>query len=99
MKEPFEPEVVMAGAAASPPPLNAKGESLFVAQGCNACHGDGGVGGGIGPRLVGIEKKYDQQKIESLLRSPTPAMLSGMPAVDLKQDDMDQLIAYLESLQ
>jgi ubiquinol-cytochrome c reductase cytochrome b subunit len=101
MKEPFEPEVVMAGAAASPPaPMNAKGESLFVVQGCNACHGDGGVGGGIGPRLVGIGKKYDKQKIESLLRSPTPAMLSGgMPAVDLKQDAMDQLIAYLQSLQ
>jgi ubiquinol-cytochrome c reductase cytochrome b subunit len=101
MKEPFQPEVVMAGAAAGPPPpLNAKGGSLFVAQGCNACHGDGGAGGGIGPPLVGIGKKYDKQRIESLLRSPTPAMLSGgMPAVDLKQDDMDQLIAYLESLQ
>lgn len=101
MKEPFEPEVVMAGSAASPPPsINAKGESLFVAQGCNACHGDGGVGGGIGPRLIGIGKKYDKQKIESLLRSPTPAMLSGgMPAVDLKQDDLDQLAAYLQNLQ
>lgn len=101
MKEAFEPEVVMAGAAASPPPpVSAKGESLFVAQGCNACHGDAGVGGGIGPRLIGIGKKYDRAKIESLLRSPSPAMLSGgMPAVDLKQGDMDQLIEYLESLQ
>ncbi|HEV2696587.1 MAG TPA: cytochrome bc complex cytochrome b subunit, partial [Terriglobales bacterium] len=74
MKQPFEPEVVLAGSAASPPPPgNAKGASLFVAQGCNACHGDAGVGGGIGPRLVGIGKKYDKQKIQSLLRSPTPA--------------------------
>src|SRR5437773_1313365 len=72
MKEQFEPEVVLAGAAASqPPPANAEGASLFVAQGCNACHGDAGVGGGIGPRLVGIGKKYDKRKIESLLRSPT----------------------------
>jgi mono/diheme cytochrome c family protein len=101
MKEPFEPEVVLAGSAASPPPpATAKGESLFVANGCNACHGDGGVGGGIGPRLVGIGKKYDKQKIESLLRSPTPAMLAGgMPTVELTQDDLDQLIAYLQSLQ
>jgi ubiquinol-cytochrome c reductase cytochrome b subunit len=101
MKEPFEPEVVLAGSAASPPPpATAQGESLFVAQGCNACHGDGGVGGGIGPRLVGIVKKYDKQKIESLLRSPTPAMLAGgMPAVELKQEDLDQLVAYLQSLQ
>jgi quinol-cytochrome oxidoreductase complex cytochrome b subunit/mono/diheme cytochrome c family protein len=101
MKEQFEPEVVLAGAAASqPPPANAEGASLFVAQGCNACHGDAGVGGGIGPRLVGIGKKYDKRKIESLLRSPTPAMLTGgMPKVDLKQDDLVQLIEYLESLQ
>jgi ubiquinol-cytochrome c reductase cytochrome b subunit len=101
MTERFEPEVVLAGAAASqPPPANAEGASLFVAQGCNACHGDAGVGGGIGPRLVGIGKKYDKQKIESLLRSPTPAMLAGgMPKVDLKRDDLEQLIEYLESLQ
>jgi hypothetical protein len=49
---------------------------------------------------VGIGKKYDKQKIESLLRSPTPAMLAGgMPKVDLKRDDLEQLIEYLESLQ
>jgi ubiquinol-cytochrome c reductase cytochrome b subunit len=101
MKERFEPEVVLAGAAASqPPPANAEGASLFVAQGCNACHGDSGVGGGIGPRLVGMGKKYDKRKIESLLRSPTPAMLAGgMPRVELKQDDLEQLIGYLDSLQ
>lgn len=101
MKEPFEPEVVLAGSsAAPPPPANAKGESLFVAQGCNACHGDGGAGGGIGPRLIGVGKKYDKQKLAALLKSPSPAMLAGgMPAQDLPQDDLDQLVAYVESLQ
>ena len=101
MKQPFEPEVVLAGSsAAPPPPANAKGQSLFVAQNCNACHGDAGMGGGIGPRLVGIGKKYDKQKIEALLKAPTPAMLAGgMPTPDLKPDDLDQLVSYLQSLQ
>jgi mono/diheme cytochrome c family protein len=101
MKAPFEAEVVMAGAVTAPvDPGVAKGQNLFVTQGCNACHGDNGIGGGIGPRLVGVGKKYDSSKIQSLLRTPTPAMLAGgMPAVELSQEELDQLIAYLQSLQ
>jgi hypothetical protein len=49
---------------------------------------------------VGIGKKYDKRKIESLLRSPTPLCSLGMPKVELKQDDLlDQLIGYVDSLQ
>jgi ubiquinol-cytochrome c reductase cytochrome b subunit len=101
MKEPFAPELVTAGSATTPPnPRVAAGQSIFAAQSCNACHGDSGVGGGIGPRLVGIGKKYDAEKIKSLLKTPTPAMLAGgMPKVDLKPEEMDQLVAYLQSLQ
>jgi mono/diheme cytochrome c family protein len=100
MKAPFEAEVVMAGAPTAPVnPGVAEGQAIFVRQGCNACHGDGGVGGGIGPRLVGVSAKYDSPKIQSLLRSPTPAMLAGgMPPVDIKQDELDQLTGYLQSL-
>jgi ubiquinol-cytochrome c reductase cytochrome b subunit len=101
MKEPFQPEVVVAAGAAAPAnPAVAQGQSLFAAQGCNACHGEAGVGGGIGPRLVGVGKKYDAAKIASLLKTPTPAMTAGgMPAVDLKPEELDALIAYLQSLQ
>jgi ubiquinol-cytochrome c reductase cytochrome b subunit len=100
MKAPFEAEVVLAGAPT--PPVNpslAEGQAIFVRQGCNACHGDNGVGGGIGPRLVGVGTKYDSAKLQSLLRSPTPAMLAGgMPPIDIKQEELDQLVAYLQSL-
>ena len=100
MKAPFEHEVVLAGAPTAPVnPAVAAGQEIFVSQGCNACHGDNGVGGGIGPRLVGVGTKYESAKLQSLLRSPTPAMLSGgMPPVDIKQEELDQLIAYLQSL-
>ncbi|MEP6643553.1 MAG: cytochrome b N-terminal domain-containing protein [Acidobacteriaceae bacterium] len=103
MKQPFQPESVVAGgAAAATASLDgsaAQGQKLFVDQSCNACHGDAGVGGGVGPKLIGVGKKYDAQKLESLMKSPSAAMTAGgMPAVDLKPDEMKALIAYVESL-
>jgi ubiquinol-cytochrome c reductase cytochrome b subunit len=100
MKEPFQPEVV--GASGAVVPANAlagKGESLFTAQGCNSCHGDNGAGTAAAPKLTGIGNKYDSAKLESLLKSPTRAMqLGGMEAVDLKQEDLDALVNYLQTL-
>jgi hypothetical protein len=56
--------------------------------------------GGIGPKLIGVGKKYDAAKLASLLTHPTPAMTAGgMPPVDLKPEELDALIAYLQSLQ
>ena len=50
--------------------------------------------------MIGIGKKYDAAKIASPLKNPTPAMTAGgMPPVDLKAEDLDALIAYLQSLQ
>jgi mono/diheme cytochrome c family protein len=44
---------VAVGAAASITPGDAyQGEIVFVAT-CAGCHGDGGTGGGVGPRLAG----------------------------------------------
>ena len=101
MKAPFEPETVTTGVAVPlPNPAVSQGQALFVSQSCNACHGDAGIGGGIGPRLVGIGKKYDNAKIEALLKNPTSAMTAGgMPASTLKPEELDQLAAYLRSLQ
>ena len=100
MKQPFQPEVVVAAGAAAPAtPAVAQGQNIF-SQSCNACHGEAGVGGGIGPKLTGIGKKYDAAKIASLLKTPTAVMTAGgMPPVDLKPEELDALIAYLQSLQ
>ncbi len=80
-------------------PEAVKGKALFEAGGCNACHGDAGVGGPIGPALTQISSKYPSAQIASLLKNPTAKMRAGgMPAQTLSESDMSALIAYLGSL-
>jgi ubiquinol-cytochrome c reductase cytochrome b subunit len=100
MKTPFQPELAGATAIAAPvDPAVGKGQSLFTAQGCNACHGDNGAGTAAAPKLTAVATKYDAAKLEAILRAPTQQMvLGGMQAVDLKADEMGAMIAYLQSL-
>jgi quinol-cytochrome oxidoreductase complex cytochrome b subunit/cytochrome c2 len=100
MKQRFQPEVAgAAGGGAPSNPAFEKGQSPFTAQGCDACHGEKGAGTAAAPKLVGIGNKYDSAKLESLLKAPTSAMQAGgMGPVDLKQEDLDALVTYLQSL-
>jgi len=103
MKTKFEPELsgssLVAQNAALANPEAAKGKAIFEREGCNACHGDNGIGTAAAPKLVGAGAKYDAGKIEGLLHSPTAKMTAGgMPAVTLKEDEMKSLVAYLTSL-
>jgi ubiquinol-cytochrome c reductase cytochrome b subunit len=100
MKTPFQPEVASASGIAVPVDSSVgKGQAIFTSQGCNACHGDNGIGTAAAPKLVGVASKYDAAKIEALLRTPSkPMTLGGMSAVDVKPDEMSALVAYLESL-
>jgi ubiquinol-cytochrome c reductase cytochrome b subunit len=103
--KPFEP-YRMASLSQQPPaapialsPLALKGKAVFEAGTCNVCHGDGGVGGAIGPALTHITSKYQPAQIEALLKSPNAKMVAGgMPAQTLSADDMSALLAYLASL-
>jgi quinol-cytochrome oxidoreductase complex cytochrome b subunit/cytochrome c2 len=103
MSAKFEPELSGGSLAAENTalanPEAAKGKEIFEAQACNACHGDNGVGTAAAPKLIGIGAKYDAAKLEELLKHPTAKMTAGgMPTPDLKDDEMKQLIAYLQSL-
>jgi ubiquinol-cytochrome c reductase cytochrome b subunit len=103
MKQPFEPELagssLAAANAALADPAAAKGKSIFEQQGCNACHGDNGIGTAAAPKLLGVAAKYDSQKLEAVLKHPTSKMTAGgMPATDLNDDDFKALISYVESL-
>jgi ubiquinol-cytochrome c reductase cytochrome b subunit len=103
MKAPFEPELAGSSLAAAnvalANPLAAKGKSLFEEQGCNACHGDNGIGTPAAPKLIGVAAKYDSKKLEAILKQPTTAMAQGgMTPTELKDEDLKALIAYLESL-
>jgi len=103
MQAKFEPELSGASLAtkstsAANPPVE-QGAAIFERETCNACHGDRGAGTAAAPKLIGVGKKYDAVKIESLLRKPNDKMTAGgMPAVDLKGNEMKALIAYLQSL-
>src|SRR5437899_2025452 len=98
MKAKFEPELsggsLVAQNAALANPEAAKGKAIFEREGCNACHGDNGIGTSAGPKLIGIGSKYEAPKLEALLRSPNEKRTSGgMPAVELQEDEMKVLIS------
>jgi ubiquinol-cytochrome c reductase cytochrome b subunit len=103
MRKPFEPELssasLVAANAALADPLAAKGKTLFEAQSCNACHGDGGVGTAAAPALIGVSTKFSPDQITALLIHPNARMTAGgMPATDLPPDDLKALVAYVASL-
>src|ERR1700674_4797506 len=102
-RKPFEPELSSASLAAAnmtlADPLAAKGKTIFEAQSCNACHGDGGVGTAAAPLLVGIGTKFSPDQLAELFKHPTAKMnAGGMPPIDLPPDDLKALIAYVENL-
>jgi ubiquinol-cytochrome c reductase cytochrome b subunit len=103
MSKPFEPELSSASLTAANvslgDPLAAKGKSVFEAQTCNACHGDGGVGTAAAPALTGVGAKLSVEQMHNLLLHPNEKMTSGgMPTVDLSAEDLSALIAYVRSL-
>ena len=103
MRKPFEPELSSASLTAAnvalADPLAAKGKTIFEAQSCNACHGDGGVGTAAAPALVGIAANISPSQLTELFKHPTAKMTAGgMPPIDLPPDDLSALIAYVESL-
>ena len=78
MKAKFEPELsggsLVAQNAALANPEAAKGKVIFEREGCNACHGDNGIGTAAAPKLIGVGSKYDAAKLEALLHNPTDKM-------------------------
>lgn len=103
MSKPFEPELSSASLAAAntalADPIAAKGKTIFELQSCNACHGDGGAGTAAAPALVGLSNTLSADQVAELFKHPTAKMTSGgMPPIDLPPNDLNALIAYVESL-
>jgi ubiquinol-cytochrome c reductase cytochrome b subunit len=102
MQKPFVPESAAGSASAalaSADPKILKGLALFQAQSCNSCHGDGGVGTAAAGPLTGVGQKYTDAQLMALLHAPNSQMTNGgMQAVDLKQEDLEALVAYLRQL-
>lgn len=102
MEKPFVPESAQGNASAAlvaADPKVLKGQALFEAQSCSSCHGDGGVGTAAAGPLIGVGQKFTPDQLVKLLRAPNAGMTNGgMMPVDLKQDDLEDLVAYLRQL-
>jgi ubiquinol-cytochrome c reductase cytochrome b subunit len=86
-----------AGQAAGP--SDQRGEAIFKAQGCSACHGAGAVGTSRAPSLTKFSKTITAAALASLLETPNHAMQAGgMRATKLAAADMSALVAYLQHL-
>jgi mono/diheme cytochrome c family protein len=70
----------------------AAGQTLFSQRGCASCHGQGGQGGGIGPKLSG------RALTEAFVRTRIAQGKGVMPAGLVSGTDEDSLIAYLRSI-
>ena len=86
-----------------------KGAALFLSKGCSGCHTINSVSAGVvGPNLTHFKSRktfagatfdINDQNLREWLRNP-PAMKPGsvMPNLNLSEDEITQLIAYLNSL-
>lgn len=74
----------------------AKGERLFMAQGCYGCHTVGRVGTPIGPDLSRVGGKYSRDYLVRWLRDPAAQRPSAhMPRLELSAEEIEALSAFL----
>jgi mono/diheme cytochrome c family protein len=68
-----------------------RGETVFSTN-CASCHGDGGKGGGIGPRLIGLKMTLEAAK------SQIDNGGSVMPPALVKGQAEEDVLAFLDSI-
>jgi mono/diheme cytochrome c family protein len=70
------------------------GHELFDSHNCASCHGVGGSGGGVGPKLVGIANTVSPTQMYDLVKHPR----APMPDFKMSDADIANLIAYVVTL-
>jgi mono/diheme cytochrome c family protein len=93
--------IVLASTAAAqaPPAVVERGEAAFKRNGCYGCHIIGKFGTPIGPELSAVGRKYPQEYLVRWLRDPAQQRPSAhMPTLELTEQDIAALAAYLASL-
>jgi mono/diheme cytochrome c family protein len=103
MRQPFEPEPAVGSLTAAnvalADPLAAAGKKVYESESCDACHGENGTGTNAGPKLAGATARKSAEELSNLLRHPTDKMLAGeMKPVDVSDEDLEALVAYIKSL-
>jgi ubiquinol-cytochrome c reductase cytochrome b subunit len=103
MEEPFQPEVaantLSARSVVVLDPLAAAGKKVYGDQSCDACHGENGIGTDAAPKLGGAIAQLPATELSQLLRHPNAAMIKGeMQPVDVSDEELKALVAYIKSL-
>ena len=76
-----------------------RGQAAFKNQGCYGCHLIGKFGSPIGPDLSHIGRKYSEAELSRWLRDPAQQRPNAhMPVLELSNDDVKSLAAYLATL-
>jgi cytochrome c oxidase subunit 2 len=104
------PALISSSTAASNSATPAEaGAALFLSKGCSGCHTVNGVSvGSVGPNLTHLQSRttfagatfdLNDRNLREWLRDP-PAMKPGsvMPNLNLSEEEITQLIAYLDTL-
>ena len=100
MSQPFQPVLAAPVAAVPLSPQAAAGKAVFEAHQCTICHGEGGVGTKLAPRLIGISSQLSPVEMAALVTSPNARMKTGgMPAFKGTDEELRNLVAYVQSLQ
>ena len=79
-----------------------KGEAVFNDNGCTSCHSISDDSILVGPSLMGIGDRRNAQYITDALRNPDKDVPEGfsagvMPAFDLSNEDMSELIKFFNN--
>ena len=85
-----------AGAAAMLRADREHGKTVFT-ENCAACHGAGGIEGGIGPSLKGERARKNESQTVAWIKNPTPPMPKLYPG-SISEKDVNDVAAYVQSL-
>ena len=77
-----------------------RGRAIFERNGCESCHGIGGLSGTVAaPGLAGTASILPAKTLEDLLRHHSkPMQRGGMPLTNMNSQDMNAVIAFIRSL-
>ena len=89
----------LAPALAQGQDLAVHGKAQFLQQGCHGCHAIGALGTPIAPDLSRIGARYSRAYLMRWLRDPSAHVpTASMPTLELSEEQVEALAAYLSSL-
>jgi cytochrome c oxidase subunit II len=76
-----------------------QGKQLFFKHGCYGCHAVGKVGTPLGPDLSHVGAEHSLSYLAGWLRDPASQKRTAhMPKIELAEEEIRSLAAYLSSL-